>query len=293
MFMTWLLANIVKLLCWLVACLPRRVQIFVGKTLGLVWFYIVPIRRKVALENLSVAFPEKNISEIWKLARVNFQNYGCGFVELLLLPHFDKKMFDKLVVRHDWENYENAKSKGKGVFFLTLHMGSWELMSATQAHLGIPLHVITKKFKARTFNSIWVELRLGQGIQLISEEKSTFQILRAIRKGEVVGFILDQFMGPPVGSRVRFFGKETGAPAALALFADRTRAPVVPVYNIHGDDGRIHIYCEPEVPFVEQGSMKQNISFMTQAYTSKIEDIVRRHPEQWLWIHRRWKPFRE
>jgi KDO2-lipid IV(A) lauroyltransferase len=291
--MTWLLTKIISFFCLCVVAMPRRLQLFLGESLGLTWFYIIPIRRKTALENLKIAFPELTDAARWKIARSNFKNYGCGFLELLLLPHFDFKLFKKLVTFHGWENYENALSQKRGVFFLTLHMGSWELMSGTQGHAGIPLHVITKKIKAKSFNKIWTDLRLGQGIKLISEEKSTFQILKAIRRGEVVGFILDQFMGPPVGTRVKFFGKETGAPAALALFAERTRAPVIPIYNVRQPDGRIHVYCEPAIEFTEQGSTAENISFMTQVYTSKLEEIVKRYPTQWLWIHRRWKPFRE
>ncbi len=100
-------------------------------------------------------------------------------------------------------------------------------------------------------------------------------------------------MGPPVGVRTQFFGAETGTAAALALFADRTHAPVIPVYNIRLPNGKIRVIFEEEVSFLEQGSTDKNIAFMTQQYTSKIEQIVKKYPDQWLWIHRRWKPFRE
>jgi KDO2-lipid IV(A) lauroyltransferase len=166
-------------------------------------------------------------------------------------------------------------------------------MSATCEILKIPLHVITKKFKAKNLNEFWVRLRKARGIKLIAEEKSTFEILRAIRQGQAVGFILDQFMGPPVGVKTQFFGYPTGTAAALALFADRTRAPVIPVYNVRQKDGRLRIVFEKPVEFMEQGSRDKNISFMTQVYTNRIEGIVRKYPEQWLWLHKRWKPFRE
>ena len=196
--MTWLLTTVVKIFCWVIAHLPRSVQVFIGRNLGGVWFYLVPIRREVALANLALAFPEMTEKQRWNIACENYKNYGCGFLELLMLPYFDEALFKKLIVMHGFENYHNAVKKGKGVFFLTLHMGSWELMSASQGHAKIPLHVISKKFKSPRFNKIWLDLRLDQGIHIIDEEKSTFQILRAIRKGEVVGFILDQFLGPPV-----------------------------------------------------------------------------------------------
>ncbi|MCC6276554.1 MAG: lysophospholipid acyltransferase family protein [Oligoflexia bacterium] len=276
----------------IILVVPRNTQIVFGNVLGLFWFYVVPIRRAVAIENISLAFPEWPRSKVRSLALKNFQNYALGFLELLMIPGFNRAVFEKLVVVEGWTHYEKARSQAQGVFLLTLHLGSWELMSACQAHLGIPLHVITKKFKAGSLNQAWVDLRVGHGIKLIAEEKTTFQILRAIRQNEVVGFILDQFMGPPVGVRTKFFGRETGTAASLALFVDRTRAPVVPVYNVRDPNGKIRIVFEPPIEFVEQGGTEQNISFMTQVYTSKIEEVVRRYPDQWLWIHRRWKPFR-
>jgi len=290
--MIWLLTALVKACCWFVAIMPRRLQLLFGNLLGLTWFYIVPVRRSVAIGNLKKAFPDWSDSKLWSMARKNFQHYGCGFIELLLLPSLTEKRFNKLFRVENFEIYKTAASQGRGIFLLTLHIGTWELMSATSSHLKIPLNVITKKFKAGTLNQLWVNLRTSRGIKLLREEKSTFDILKAIRRGEAVGFILDQFMGPPVGSKTVFFGHETGTPAALALFVDRTRAPVIPVYNIRQSDGTIRVVFEPPIPFLEQGSTEKNISLMTQVYTGKIEEIVRKYPDQWLWIHRRWKPFR-
>lgn len=291
--MIWFLTAVIRSACWVTASLPRRLQVFFGTCLGTFWYFVIPIRRATAREHLRLAFPDWSERQVRRCALENYRNYGRGFVEFCLLPHLNEKRFKKLFVVDGFENYKNAFEQGHGLFFLTLHIGSWELMSATARLLKIPLHVITKKFKARSLNQIWVDLRLDRGIKLIREEKSTFDILKAIRSREVVGFILDQFMGPPVGVKTIFFGRETGAPAALALFADRTRSPVVPVYNIREKNGKIRIVFEPAIPFMEQGGTEQNISFMTQQYTSKLEEIVKKHPEQWLWIHRRWKPFRD
>jgi KDO2-lipid IV(A) lauroyltransferase len=288
-----LFTTFIKGISWLVAHSPRWLQVGVGSTLGLIWFYIVPIRRKVVLENIEKAFPHWDKRKRFAVARKNFMNYGCGFVELLLLPQYDERVFKKLIEVEGMHNVQKAVEDGHGMFFLSLHMGSWELMSASNSHLKMSMHVITKKMKGKGLNQIWVDLRLGRGIRMIEAEKTSFQILRAIRANEGVGYILDQFMGPPVGVRTKFFGHETGTAASLALFADRTRAPVIPTYNVRLPNGRIRIVFEEPVPFVEQGSTEQNISFMTQIYTSKIEEIVKKHPEQWLWLHRRWKPFRE
>jgi Kdo2-lipid IVA lauroyltransferase/acyltransferase len=291
--MAWLLTNLIKIIAIIIGVLPRFLQIAIGTFLGDVWFYVVPFRRKIALANIKKAFPDWSDAKVWTTCRKNFENYGCGFIELLLLPVLDDKLASKLLIFEGREYIEQAEEAGKGFFLLSLHMGNWELMSASRTVLGINLSIISKKMKASVINEVWVKMRVANGVKIISEEKSTFDILRTIRRNEGIGFILDQFLGPPVGCKVKFFGHETGAPAGLALFVDRTRAPVLPVYNIRQGDGRIKVIVEKPVPFMEQGSIDKNISFMTQVYTSKIEDIVRKYPEQWLWLHRRWKPFRE
>ncbi len=291
--MAWLLTNLIKGIAIIIGAMPRFLQIAMGTILGDIWFYVVPFRRKIALANIKKAFPDWSDDKVWTTARKNFENYGCGFIELLLLPVLDDKLAEKLLIFEGKKYVEEALKQGKGFFLLSLHIGSWELMSASCTVLKVNLSVISKKMKSSVINDVWVKMRVTNGVKLISEEKSTFDILRAIRRNEGVGFILDQFLGPPVGSKVKFFGHETGAPAGLALFADRTRAPVMPVYNIRQSDGRIKVIIEEPIPFMEQGSIDKNISFMTQVYTSKIEDIVRKYPEQWLWLHRRWKPFRE
>ncbi|MBK9293239.1 MAG: lysophospholipid acyltransferase family protein [Oligoflexia bacterium] len=96
-----------------------------------------------------------------------------------------------------------------------------------------------------------------------------------------------------MGVKTKFFGHETGTAASLALFADRTKAPVVPVYCIRNSTGKITTVFEEPIEFMEQGGTEKNISFMTQVYTSRIEDIIKKYPHLWLWLHRRWKPFRE
>jgi KDO2-lipid IV(A) lauroyltransferase len=266
-------------------------QLTLGKLLGLTWFYLVRIRRGQVFSGLHLAFPELSDGQRYQIAKLNYINYGQSFIETLMIPCLSQNFLNSQIEWYGFENYLAAQNKGKGVFLLTLHMGSWELMSVAGVRRGVPLYNITKKFKASGINKAWVDLRLNQGLKLISEEKSTFEILRVLKKGAAVGFILDQFMGPPPGVKTVFFGKETGTASGLALFADRTGVPVLPVYNFRTNEGKINIVFEPELNFMEQGDTRKNISFMTQLYTSKIEDIVKKHPEQWLWLHRRWKPF--
>jgi KDO2-lipid IV(A) lauroyltransferase len=136
-------------------------------------------------------------------------------------------------------------------------------------------------------------MRRKHGTRFISPEKSSFEILRALRRNEIVIFVLDQFMGPPIGVRTRFFGKETGTAAGCALMAGRTGAPLIPCCTYRRSDGRHVAFFEAPIPFLDDGLREKNIAVMTQIYTDKIESYVRLYPGQWMWIHRRWKEFRE
>jgi KDO2-lipid IV(A) lauroyltransferase len=155
------------------------------------------------------------------------------------------------------------------------------------------MQLISKEFKSRWLNDLWFGMRRKHGTRFIAPEKSSFEILRALRRNELVVFVLDQFMGPPIGVRTRFFGKETGTAMGCALMADRTHSPVVPCYTYRKEDGRHVMVFEKPIEFLDHGLRDQNIAVMTQIYTDKIEAIVRKHPGQWMWIHRRWKEFRE
>lgn len=289
--MAWLLAKLIRFFCWLVAHIPRSIQLFIGDCIGLAVFDLLRFRRKIALDNIRIAFPDMPEKDVVRMGRQNFRHMGKSLVEFFLIPYLDETRFNKLVVVKGFENFQKAAEKG-GVFILSLHMGSWELMNATCVNLKVPLHIISKKFKSEWLNKVWMGIRFDRGINVIPAEKSSYQILRVINKGHAIGYMIDQFMGPPIGVPVNYFGKRTGAPLSLALFHERTHASVVPVYNFRREDGKIELVWMPEIPFMEQGGRDQNISFMTQVYTDKIEEIVRKHPEQWLWIHRRWKEFK-
>jgi KDO2-lipid IV(A) lauroyltransferase len=124
-------------------------------------------------------------------------------------------------------------------------------------------------------------------------ETTAFEILKALKRGAGVIFVIDQYMGKPFGIKTRFFGIETGTAYGLALFVMKTGAPVIPVYSREGEDGKLHLIFEPavDVPAREGEDKEAAILRRTQTYNDVIESIVRRHPEEWLWVHRRWKHF--
>lgn len=265
-----------------------------GNLLGWLWFDVFRIRRKVAVENVALAFPEKSPAEHVRIARASLLHMGKSLIEYFWLPLMEKEDFERCFELRGTEIVDRCLAEGKGVYFLCLHVGNGDLSTAAASRHGWPISLISKVFKAKWLNDLWFRLRGRHGTQFISPEKSSFEILRAIKANRIVIFVLDQFMGPPIGCKTTFFGKETGTAMGLAVMADRTGSPVIPVTTFRKANGHHVIEFAEPIPWLTPDvglSRDENIRAMTQVYTDKIEEIVRRHPEQWMWIHRRWKKF--
>lgn len=228
---------------------------------------------------------------------------GRSIVEYTLFPFFRAADVPSHFTIVGEEHLKEAYAQGKGVLFLGLHLGNGDFGIAAMSRLGWPVSLISKEFKSKWLNDLWFGMRAKHGTQFISPEKSSFQILRALKAKRVVFFVLDQFMGPPIGCRTKFFGRETGTAMGLAIMAERSGAPVVPSYTYRDRDGRHVIVFEAEISWQDatllgnggsngdESTRDKNIASMTQIYTDKIEGMIREHPEQWMWIHRRWKNF--
>lgn len=270
-----------------------KVHQWIGNLIGILWFDVLRIRRAVAIENIRLSFPEWSEDEIVKTARQSLLVMGQNIAWIAAMPFLTKNKILRAVRIVGLENYWKAQEKGKGVIALALHLGCGDLGISTLSLSGIPTHVITKRLKTQWMNRFWFSLRQRQGTRLIADRNSHFQILRALKDNELVIFVLDQFTGPPIGVRTQFLGRETGTSFGLALVAERTQATVIPMYHRFLDNGLSEVHIEKEVPFEIKESRKQTMIHMTQVYTDKLEEIVRKYPQQWMWVHRRWKTFRD
>jgi Kdo2-lipid IVA lauroyltransferase/acyltransferase len=291
--MKQLLGLLCKALSFLIAYLPKGARDFIGDVIGFLWFDVFRIRRNVAIQNVGIAFPEMAEMDRVEIARWSLRHMGRTIVEYSLFPFFSRKKADQLFRYEGLEQVDEVLKLGKGAIFVTLHLGNGDLAISALSKRGYPISLISKEFKSRWLNDLWFGMRRKHGTQFISAEKSSFDILRTLKRNGIVVFVLDQFMGPPIGVRTLFFGKETGTALGCALMAGRTGTPVFSTYTYRADDGKHVAVIEDLIPFLDNGPREKNIAVMTQVYTDKIESIVRRHPEQWMWIHRRWKEFRD
>lgn len=274
---------------------PRSWVMSMGTFLGFLWIDLFGIRRKVILSNLEIAFPEWPLEKKLSVGRQSVYNMGRGFFELLMVPGMRSSWLEKNVVFEGEDIYRQALAKNKGILALSLHIGNGDVGSTAIVMRGYPLTIITKTFKNPLANEFWFSFRGAKGVRYIDAHGPTtsFDILKTLKRNEAVTFVLDQFMGKPFGVETRFFGKKTGTAYGLALFALKTKAPVLPVYTYEGDDHKMHVVFEPEIPLQDLVTEDKDASMVaiTQRFNDKIEEIVRKHPEQWMWVHRRWKDF--
>lgn len=284
-----------KLISFWASLWPRRWVRFAGALFGILWFDILRVRRRVVLEHLDIAFPEKD--RAWKVrtGRTAMTRFGSNLAEFFTLPSIDEEWIRKNAVIEGLEHLEAAKAKGKGAYLLSLHMGAYDIAASLMPMRGFETVLISKFVKNEWFNDLWFSIRGAKGMKFIEPhgEKTAFEILKAIKRNASVIFVLDQFMGKPFGIETTFFGRPTGTAYGLALFVMKTGSPVVPVYSLEGKDGKLHLIVEPEVETASliDGDKDAGIRRLTQRFTDVLEDIVRRHPEEWLWLHKRWKTF--
>jgi KDO2-lipid IV(A) lauroyltransferase len=287
--MRYLILLPVKLLGLFLHLMPAWFKRLCGDFVGILWFDVVRLRRGLVLENLAIAFPEWDGKRRLRVGRESMRNIGRAFVDLLTLPWIDERWMHRYVTFHGMDNYERAKSAGDGVLFLSLHMGSGDLAISMLSLAGVDMHVISKKFKARLANDLWFGLRRSHGTNYIDHRDSTAAIFKALRRNGVVVFVMDQYAPPSIGIPATFFGRETGTGFGLALFAGKKRLPVLPVYAYRDEAGKHHIVIGEEIPLEPKETRQETLAHMTECYNRALEEIIRRHPEQWMWLHRRWK----
>lgn len=256
------------------------------------------IRRAVIRENLARAYPdEAQGRERRNLEREAYRHLARLTFEILMLPSFGalKGALPEFVRKESrligLENWQRAKSAGKGVLFLSSHVGNWEVMAATGAiHGGMDLMIVTKRLKPDWLHAAIERGRAACGVSATYEPRTLKDVLRHLHAGETVGFVLDQYAGPPVGVRVPVFGTPVGTTTAVAMLAKRTGASVLPVVNYRSADGSFCVEIrEPLEWDALKAETTEALARNTARYAAEMERDIRNHPGQWLWIHRRFK----
>jgi Kdo2-lipid IVA lauroyltransferase/acyltransferase len=270
--------------------LPRPLARAAGIGLARV-VYLLHVRlRQVGMRNLSLAFPEKTETERARILRGEFSSLGRQLAEVCHFPKYTRENVEQVVVYDGFENYERAHALGKGVLFLTAHFGGWELSAFTHSLHGHWMHVVSRAMDNEYLDRLIRQYRTMHGNQTVDKDDFVRGLLAAMKAGEVVGILMDTNMTPPQGIFVDFFGIPACTASGLARIALRTDAAVVPTFTIWDAElGKYRLRFDPAVELVRTGELEADIKANTQRFTSIIEEYVRKYPEQWLWVHRRWK----
>jgi len=273
-----------------IGALPRPLARLVGVTLGQLIYLLHGKLRRVGVRNLAIAFPEKTAAERRKIVRKVFTSLGRQFAEVCLFPTYTSENVSRIVAYDGYENFDRASQRGKGVLFLTGHIGGWELSAFAHSLYGHPLHFVMRPLDNPYLDDLVRRYSTMHGNTPILKDNPVRELLRAMKAGATVGILMDTNMTPPEGVFVDFFGVPACTASGLARIALRTDAAVVPGFTVWDPVLRKYrLRFEPPVTLIRTGNNDADIVANTALFTKVIEDVVRRYPDQWLWVHRRWK----
>lgn len=273
-----------------IGVLPRPLARAVGIGVGGVTYLLHGKLRRVGMRNLGMAFPEKSTRERRKILRGVFTSLGRQLAEVCLFPRYTCENVSRVVIYDGYENFQQAAKRGKGVLFLTGHLGGWELSAFAHALYGHPLHFVMRPLDNPYLDHMVRDYRTMHGNIPILKDDPVRELLRAMKEGATVGILMDTNMMPPQGVFVNFFAIPACTPSGLARIALRTDAAVVPGFTVWDPALRKYrLRFDPALELVRTGDNEADILANTQRFTDVIEDFVRQYPDQWLWVHRRWK----
>ncbi|RKY79972.1 hypothetical protein DRQ00_02740 [candidate division KSB1 bacterium] len=269
--------------------ISRRRALQVLENLGRLTYYLVPSVRRSIIKHLEIAFgQEKTEAEIRQMAKQVLVDLGRNAVDAIRLPIYSREQIEQIVKIEGKENIDQALQKRHGVLLVTGHIGNWELMAATIAMQGYPLYVIGATLYDKRLDRIVVNNRMRAGYYNIPRGNSAKKILKTLRQNAILGILIDQDTRVD-GVYVDFFGRPAHTPIGPVVLALKTKAPIVPLAIQMQPDYTHCIRIEKEVPLEVTGNRQHDLEVNTQRITTILENFIRRHPTQWVWMHERWK----
>ncbi len=253
-------------------------------------FYLFSARyRLITLHNLSRAFPEKTEALLRKIARGAYKNIAIVAAEYFDLPFLTKKRVERLVQIEGYENYLAAKKKGRGIIVFAAHFGNWELQVASFPLLVEPLAVIYRPMDNAILEDITRLARTAGGNRLVNKRGAIKESTQILAAGGSIGIMADQNMNWQSGVFVDFFNRPACTARAIAGLTMATGASVLASFMVRQPSGRYRLIFAPPVEIEQTGDPEQDILINTQKFTAILEKMIRQYPDQWLWLHHRWK----
>ena len=282
-FLIYVLALFIKLI---VQFIPRPVALSLGRVGGVLCFKLLKKERKKALKNLDTAFG--NTKDINRIAQEAFKNLGMTLMEWLRLPRMNKERIDKIIDIDGIEKISKVLVKGKGAIVLTSHLGNWEYLAAFFALNGFEGGVIARKIYYPLYNKLLTDIRKSQGVETLLRDGSVRDMLKVLRQNKLLGILPDQDTNKVEGIFVDFFGRPAYTPTGPVALALASGAGIIPAFIIR-KGSRYQIFVEDPLELVDADSKDETIRINTENWSKIVERYIREYPEQWVWVHDRWR----
>jgi len=279
---------IMKVLAFILGHIPRFIMLPVAEFLGSLACRLGRKRSDVARENIRRAYPGMSPREVDSLTTRVYENIAVVIFDFFRIPWLSDRKLKRLVEFEGVENYERAAQKGRGVILVTAHFGNWEMMAAAVGRFLHPVDIVARELDNPAVDGLVDWVRTSVGNRLISKERAMRKLIKSLSGGGVVGILLDQNVQLADSVFVDFFGTLAATNKGPARLAAATGAAVVPIFNVR-EGGRYRITLGPEIELADTGDKEKDTETNTALCTRAIEDAVRANPDQWFWVHRRWK----
>ena len=269
--------------------IPLGLGLYIAKVFGRSIFRLLIRYRRIAIDNLRIAFGrEKTRREIERIARQVFENLSVNAVELVNFPKIDSSNIDKFVTIENIDIIDRALEGGKGAIVLTGHLGNWELLALTIRLKGYPGAVIGRKIYFSKYDKYLNYLRHVHDVNIIYRDESPKKVLKVLKNNGIIGMLADQDVDSVDGVFVNFFGIPTYTPIGPAALAKASGASLIPAFIIR-KNSRHTLVIENPIELIDTGDKETALVENTQRWSNVVESYIKRYPEQWVWIHRRWK----
>jgi len=288
-FRRYYLYYLARVGAFLVRLLPATPGLAIAAMAGRTAYFILPKYRRIAVENLTFAFGrELTPAGIRKIARRVFENLGKNAFELVHFPDLNKDNIDGKVAIENRVYLDDALAKGRGVIVVSAHFGNWELMPAMLKMKGYVGAVVGRRIYFDRYDKFLNDLGRLHGVEIIYRDESVRKILKVLKANGIVGIVADQDVDSVEGIFVDFFGRSAYTPMGPAALAKASGAALMPAFMVR-QNGRHALVFEEPIELVDTGRGEEDVRENTRRWSSVVESYVRRYPEQWVWMHRRWK----
>jgi KDO2-lipid IV(A) lauroyltransferase len=270
--------------------MPRNLARGLGALVGAAAYTAFGRLRRVGLQNLRLAYPDWTDETRARTLRTVYRNLGYQLAEFCQMGSYTAEQASSFIEYDGLDHYLAAQARGKGVLVVTGHLGAWELSSFYHSLVGYPMGLVIRRLDNPLVDEFVNRIRCLHGNRVVHKDDFARGLIASMRAGETVGILMDTNMTPPQGIFVPYFGVDACTGAGLARIALKTDAAVLPGFLLWDEARKKYVLRFGEcMALVRTGDTEADTLTNTAAFTKAIEDAVRGNPEQWLWMHRRWK----